>query len=142
MNETTIIKNRLVLPYRQVLKKRKAMDNRTLEQEEVEKKIKAAFCPECQATGRVPTRVDKNGVEPSPFTLEQKYNYQMKIVFGRKGWVQSPEVVENCSIGLHFHQSDLILQEKLEALKLLRFYRAEIQSGGNAQGQGQGQGGA
>ncbi|MED6136212.1 hypothetical protein PIB30_053935 [Stylosanthes scabra] len=139
MNETTIIKNRLVPPTRQVLKKKKkgvARDNRTMEQEEVEQLIKAAFCPECQATGGVTTELDKNGTEPAPFTLEQKFNYQMKSVFGRVGWVLSPEVVENCSVGLHFRTSELIIQEKLEAIKLLRFYRAEIESGGNAEGQG------
>ncbi|KAL1345865.1 hypothetical protein HN51_019542 [Arachis hypogaea] len=134
MCESIIIKNRLVLPTRRVAKKKAVVsDNQTVKRDDPEKRIKCVFCPECQGTGMATTDVDEHSLERTPFTLDEKFKFQMLTVHGRLNWIKNPEVVQNCSIGLDFPPSEEVFQEKVESIKLLPFYRADLECGDGAQ---------
>ncbi|XP_065874029.1 uncharacterized protein [Euphorbia lathyris] len=84
--------------------------------------IETAFCPECQGTGAV---IDGEEMERPTIPLSEMFKYKIKVSDGRRAWMRSPEMLQNCSIGFHFPpQSEAIMQEKVSPLKLLHFYKA------------------
>ncbi|XP_050206550.1 uncharacterized protein LOC126656107 [Mercurialis annua] len=86
--------------------------------------IGSVFCPECQGTGA--TREIEARELPTIY-LPEMFKYRIKVGEGRRAWMKSPEMVENCSIGFHFPcPSERAVQEKVSPLKLLRFYRADV----------------
>ncbi|CAN0915003.1 hypothetical protein LINGRAHAP2_LOCUS28877 [Linum grandiflorum] len=85
--------------------------------------ISCVFCPECQGTG---VDVDGDELEKPGFPLSEMFKYKMKVSDGRRAWMKSPELLENCSMGFHFpSQSEEMLEEEVAQLKLLHFYRAD-----------------
>ncbi|XP_061357658.1 uncharacterized protein LOC133301962 [Gastrolobium bilobum] len=131
--EFDIITSRLVHPnVRQGVKKKVVADgNKTGNEKGMEvatAHIKSVFCPECQGTGMI---IDGDGVEhPSFFTLSEMFKFKIKACDARREWIKSPEVMQNCSIGFHFpSQSEEIVEEKVEPIKLLHFYRADDRVG-------------
>ncbi|WCJ30721.1 hypothetical protein M5689_012261 [Euphorbia peplus] len=84
--------------------------------------IETAFCPECQGTGAV---IDGEEMEKPTIPLSEMFKYKIKVSDGRRAWMRSPEVLQNCSIGFHFpSESEENIQEKVSPLKLLNFYKA------------------
>ncbi|KAL1562748.1 hypothetical protein AAHA92_05291 [Salvia divinorum] len=99
------------------IKKAKAMNGQK------NKQICSALCPQCQATGII---TDRGGFEPAIVSLSQMYNYKIKLGDARRAWIKSPEMLDNCSLGLYFpQQHDEIYQEIVAPLKMLHFYRAD-----------------
>ncbi|CAN1231305.1 hypothetical protein LINPERPRIM_LOCUS3412 [Linum perenne] len=85
--------------------------------------ISCVFCPECQGTG---IEIDGDELEKPGFPLSEMFKYKMKVSDGRRAWMKSPELLENCSMGFHFpSQSEEPLEEEVSPLKLLQFYRAD-----------------
>ncbi|XP_048232992.1 uncharacterized protein LOC8262080 isoform X2 [Ricinus communis] len=85
--------------------------------------ISSVFCPECQGTGAI---LEKDERELPTIPLSEMFKYKIKVGDGRRAWMKSPEVLENCSIGFHFpSQSEGAVQAKVLPLKLLHFYRAD-----------------
>ncbi|KAM7275449.1 hypothetical protein ACFE04_017315 [Oxalis oulophora] len=94
------------------------------------RKISFVFCPECQGTG-VNLEGDILKMEKPQFSLSQMYQCMMKLGGGRSAWMKSPEVLENCSMGLHFpSESGETEQTVQQKLKMLRFYHAEHEQAG------------
>ncbi|KAL0406336.1 UNVERIFIED_CONTAM: hypothetical protein Slati_3947500 [Sesamum latifolium] len=52
------------------------------------------------------------------------FRYKIKLCDAHKAWMKSPEVLQNCSVGLDFPNTDDVYQENAAPLKLLNFYRA------------------
>ncbi|KAK4255498.1 hypothetical protein QN277_008496 [Acacia crassicarpa] len=89
-------------------------------------KINSVFCPECQGTGII---VDGDQVEHAPFSLSEMFKLKIKACDGRREWIRSPELLQNCSTGFHFPaQSEEIGQERVKPIKLLHFYRVDEQN--------------
>lgn len=89
----------------------------------VEIQISSALCPECQGTG---IDIEGDKLERPLIPLSQMFKYKIKVSDGRRAWVKSPEILKNCSTGLHFpSQSKDIVEGKVSPLKVLRFYKAE-----------------
>ncbi|CAN1231313.1 hypothetical protein LINPERPRIM_LOCUS3412 [Linum perenne] len=61
--------------------------------------ISCVFCPECQGTG---IEIDGDELEKPGFPLSEMFKYKMKVSDGRRAWMKSPELLENCSMGFHF----------------------------------------
>lgn len=90
-----------------------------------DKEIKQVLCPECQGTGVIIGGV----LERPKFSLSQLFRSKLKRADAHRQWIESPEDLQNCSIGFHFPSKlEEIVEEKLEPIKLLRFYRAVDQS--------------
>ncbi|CAL0323644.1 unnamed protein product [Lupinus luteus] len=129
--EFHIITDRLVLPKVRQGPKKKIVRNGNQtrngnDMEAAEAHIKSVFCPECSGSGIV---VDGGRRELKDLTISKIFKLKIKSCDGRKEWIKSPEVLQNCSIGFHFPpQSEDIVQEKVEPIRLLHFYRAD-QSG-------------
>ncbi|KAJ6348994.1 hypothetical protein OIU77_006556 [Salix suchowensis] len=85
--------------------------------------IVSVFCPECQGTG---VNIEGDELEKTPASHSEVFQYQLKVCDGYRGWMKSPEILDNCSTGFHFPpESGEPVQEKVLPLKLLHFYRAE-----------------
>ncbi|KAB5512778.1 hypothetical protein DKX38_029806 [Salix brachista] len=85
--------------------------------------IVSVFCPECQGTG---VNIEGYELEKTPASHSEVFQYQLKVCDGYRGWMKSPEILDNCSTGFHFPpESGEPVQEKVLPLKLLHFYRAE-----------------
>jgi hypothetical protein len=55
------------------------------------------------------------------------FRYKLKSIEAHKAWMKSPEVLKNCSTGLHFpleHLDDS--EEQVMPLKSLPFFAAEL----------------
>ncbi|KAI4331952.1 hypothetical protein L6164_016896 [Bauhinia variegata] len=89
-----------------------------------EAQMDSVFCPECQGTGKI---MEGEELENTRFTLSQMFKFKIKACDGRREWMRSPEVLKNCSTGFHFPpKSDETVQERVEPIKLLHFFRAEL----------------
>ncbi|KAL0328175.1 UNVERIFIED_CONTAM: hypothetical protein Scaly_2250100 [Sesamum calycinum] len=87
-----------------------------------EKQIYSAFCPECQGTG---INIDGAELEKPTVRLSEIFKYKIKLCDAQKAWMKSPEVLQNCSVGLDFPpHTDDVYQDNAAPLKLLNFYRA------------------
>ncbi|KDP24143.1 hypothetical protein JCGZ_25800 [Jatropha curcas] len=85
--------------------------------------IDCVFCPECQGTG---VKMEEDELENPTIPLSEMFKYKIKVSDGRRAWMKSPEILQNCSIGFHFpSQSEETIQEKVLPMKLLHFYRAD-----------------
>ncbi|CAL0322637.1 unnamed protein product [Lupinus luteus] len=126
--EFHIITDRLVLPKLRQGPNRKVVANgnqtgKGNDMEATKAHIKSVFCPECSGSG---VMVDGGGRETTNLTISKIFKLKIKACNARKEWIKSPEDLQNCSIGFHFPpQSEEIVQEKVEAIKVLRFYRAD-----------------
>ncbi|CAA3016254.1 uncharacterized protein LOC111412042 [Olea europaea var. sylvestris] len=86
------------------------------------KQIYSVFCPECQGTGLY---INGEEREKPTVPLSEMFKYKIKLNDAHKAWMKYPEVLQNCSMGLHFPpQYEDMCQENVVSLKLLRFYRA------------------
>ncbi|KAF2553649.1 hypothetical protein F2Q68_00037518 [Brassica cretica] len=89
--------------------------------------IFSVFCPECQGTG---INIEGGEIERDTFPLSQTWRFGVKVSEGRKAWVKNPEKLENCSTGFHFPQQDKESvkgqEERVQSMKLVRFYRVEL----------------
>jgi hypothetical protein len=53
------------------------------------------------------------------------FRFKLKAIEAHKAWLKSPEMLENCSTGLHFPSEHLSnSEEKVMQLKSLTFYTA------------------
>ncbi|KAK7290905.1 hypothetical protein RIF29_05678 [Crotalaria pallida] len=126
--EFHIITDRLVLPKVTQGPKKKVAgnDNKTgkgSDMKSSEAHITSVFCPECSGSGAM---VDGGGLEPSDLSISKIFKLKLKSCDARKEWIKSPEVLQNCSVGFHFPpESAEIVEEKVEPVKLLHFYRAD-----------------
>uniref|UniRef100_A0A6N2LTV9 Uncharacterized protein n=1 Tax=Salix viminalis TaxID=40686 RepID=A0A6N2LTV9_SALVM len=59
----------------------------------------SVFCPECQGTG---VNIEGDKLEKTPASHSEVFQYQMKVCDGYRGWMKSPEILDNCSTGFHF----------------------------------------
>ncbi|KAJ9170963.1 hypothetical protein P3X46_019021 [Hevea brasiliensis] len=85
--------------------------------------IDSVFCPECQGSG---VKMEEDELEMPTIPLSEMFKYKIKVSDGRRAWMKSPEVLQNCSIGFHFpSQLEEPVQEKVLPLKLLHFYKAD-----------------
>ncbi|KAK4386019.1 hypothetical protein Sango_2472500 [Sesamum angolense] len=73
-----------------------------------EKQIYTAFCPECQ--GKISMERNWRN-QPSDFLrfICFIFKYKIKLCDAQKAWMKSPEVLQNCSVGLDFppHTDDV-----------------------------------
>ncbi|KAG8641438.1 uncharacterized protein LOC110629991 [Manihot esculenta] len=85
--------------------------------------IDSVFCPECQGTG---VKIEEDELEMPTIPLSEMFKYKIKVSDGRRAWMKSPEVLQNCSTGFHFpSQCEEPVQEKVLPLKRLLFYKAD-----------------
>ncbi|KAG8092149.1 hypothetical protein GUJ93_ZPchr0012g22087 [Zizania palustris] len=87
------------------------------------KKIASILCPECQGTG---IHVEGDELEKPTISLSEMFRYKLKAIEAHKAWMKSPEMLENCSTGLHFpteHTENS--EEQVLPLKPLAFYAAD-----------------
>jgi hypothetical protein len=86
-------------------------------------KITSIFCPECQGTG---THVKGDELEKPSISLSEMFRFKLKAIEAHKAWLKSPELLENCSTGLHFPTEHLEnSEEKVMPLKSIPFYAAD-----------------
>ncbi|TVU32149.1 hypothetical protein EJB05_23868, partial [Eragrostis curvula] len=86
-------------------------------------KLTSILCPECQGTG---IHVDGDELEKPTISLSEMFRFKLKAIEAHKAWLKSPEVLENCSTGLHFPSEHLLnSEEKVMPLKSLPFYTAD-----------------
>lgn len=89
----------------------------------LKKQIDCVFCPECQGSG---VCAEGDELEKPTMALSEIFRYKIKVSDAHRSWMDSPEVLQNCSTGFHFpSQSDDPVQEHVTPLKLLRFYRID-----------------
>ncbi|KAK9075510.1 hypothetical protein SSX86_003834 [Deinandra increscens subsp. villosa] len=120
--ETEIYTKQLVGPGAKRRYRRKKSAKSKKVDEDVKKQIYSAFCPECQGTG-----IDFNGdeLEKPTVSLSEMFKYKIKASDGQKEYINSPELLQNCSTGFYFPSpSEEVMQENVSPLKLLRFYQA------------------
>ncbi|EAY79101.1 hypothetical protein OsI_34208 [Oryza sativa Indica Group] len=60
-------------------------------------------------------------------SVSQMFRYKLKAIEAHKAWMKSPEVLENCSTGLHFPAEQIENSEEQEVipLKSVAFYAAD-----------------
>lgn len=110
-------------PARKTRAKRKGKKN-DARMRVIPKQISSIFCPECQGTG---ITVEDDQLEKPSFLLSEMFKYKIKSKDAQRAWMKAPELLQNCSIGLHFPgQSEESIREKVVGLKLLHFYRADV----------------
>lgn len=86
-------------------------------------KITSIVCPECQGTG---IHVNGDELEKPSISLSEMFRFKMKAIEAHKAWLKRPEVLENCSTGLHFPSEHVENpEEKVMPLKSLPFYAAD-----------------
>ncbi|KAF8672445.1 hypothetical protein HU200_049656 [Digitaria exilis] len=86
-------------------------------------KITSIFCPECQGTG---IHVKGDELEKPSISLSEMFRFKLKAIEAHKAWLKSPEVLENCSTGLHFPSEHLEnSEEKVMPLKSIPFFTAD-----------------
>ncbi|XWS68627.1 hypothetical protein CRYUN_Cryun04dG0107000 [Craigia yunnanensis] len=85
--------------------------------------ISSVLCPECQGTG---IEVEGDELEKPDVSLSQMFRYKIKVSDARRAWMKNPEMLENCSTGIHIpsHSGEMV-QEKVLLLKLLHFYSTD-----------------
>ncbi|KQJ97320.1 uncharacterized protein LOC100839226 isoform X1 [Brachypodium distachyon] len=106
----------------QILKKGKSKRGRKAKTAP-KSRITSIFCPECQGTG---IHVKGDELEKPTISLSEMFRYKLKAIEAHKAWMKSPEVLENCSTGLHFPSEHLEnSEEQVMPLKSLPFYAAE-----------------
>lgn len=87
-------------------------------------RIESIFCPECQGTG---IHVEGEELEKPTISLSEMFRYKLKSIEAHKAWMKSPEVLKNCSTGLHFPSEHLEdSEEQLMPLKSLPFFAADL----------------
>ncbi|XP_052169808.1 uncharacterized protein LOC127786440 [Oryza glaberrima] len=89
----------------------KGKSNRGRKAKNAPKKITSILCPECQGTG---IHVEGDELEKPTISLSEMFRYKLKAIEAHKAWMKSPEVLENCSTGLHF-PAEQIENSELEA---------------------------
>lgn len=87
-------------------------------------RIESILCPECQGTG---IHVEGEELEKPTISLSEMFRYKLKSIEAHKAWMKSPEVLKNCSTGLHFPSEHLEdSEEQVMPLKSLPFFAAEL----------------
>ncbi|CAI9782276.1 unnamed protein product [Fraxinus pennsylvanica] len=124
--ENEIYVNQSVAPKakRKSRRKVRAKDGETEKKDETKatsKQIYCVFCPECQGTG---ININGEKLEKPTVPLSEMFMYKIQLSDAHKAWMKHPEVLQNCSMGFHFPQSEDMCQENVVPLKLLHFYRA------------------
>uniref|UniRef100_A0A0D9XL64 C2H2-type domain-containing protein n=1 Tax=Leersia perrieri TaxID=77586 RepID=A0A0D9XL64_9ORYZ len=89
------------------------------------KKITSILCPECQGTG---IHVEGDELEKPTISLSEMFCYKLKAIEAHKAWMKAPEVLENCSTGLHFTAEHIenSAEQEVMPLKSLAFYAADV----------------
>uniref|UniRef100_A0A0E0M9C9 Thioredoxin domain-containing protein n=1 Tax=Oryza punctata TaxID=4537 RepID=A0A0E0M9C9_ORYPU len=102
----------------------KGKSNRGRKAKNAPKKITSILCPECQGTG---IHIEGDDLEKPTISLSEMFRYKLKAIEAHKAWMKSPEVLENCSTGLHFPAEHIDNSEEQEVmpLKSLAFYAAD-----------------
>uniref|UniRef100_A0A0D3HFA7 C2H2-type domain-containing protein n=1 Tax=Oryza barthii TaxID=65489 RepID=A0A0D3HFA7_9ORYZ len=102
----------------------KGKSNRGRKAKNAPKKITSILCPECQGTG---IHVEGDELEKPTISLSEMFRYKLKAIEAHKAWMKSPEVLENCSTGLHFPAEQIENSEEQEVipLKSVAFYAAD-----------------
>ncbi|XBJ16753.1 hypothetical protein VPH35_008314 [Triticum aestivum] len=86
-------------------------------------RIMSILCPECQGTG---IHVEGDELEKPTISLSEMFRYKLKSIEAHKAWMKTPEVLENCSTGLHFPAEHLEnAEEQVMPLKSLPFFAAD-----------------
>ncbi|GJM91130.1 hypothetical protein PR202_ga07476 [Eleusine coracana subsp. coracana] len=86
-------------------------------------KLTSILCPECQGTG---IHVEGDELEKPTISLSEMFRFKLKAIEAHKAWLKNPEVLENCSTGLHFPSEHLLnSEEKVMPLKSLPIYTAD-----------------
>ncbi|KAL6641272.1 hypothetical protein ACP70R_019453 [Stipagrostis hirtigluma subsp. patula] len=87
-------------------------------------KLTSVLCPECQGTG---IHIEGDELEKPTISLSEMFRFKLKAIEAHKAWLKSPEVLENCSTGLHFPSEHVEnAEEKVIPLKSLPFYTADV----------------
>ncbi|KAM0915523.1 hypothetical protein ACQ4PT_010788 [Festuca glaucescens] len=87
-------------------------------------KIESILCPECQGTG---IHVEGEQLEKPTISLSEMFRYKLKSIEAHKAWMKSPEVLKNCSTGLHFPSEHLEdSEEQVMPLNALPFFGADL----------------
>jgi len=55
----------------------------------------------------------------------QMFRFKLKAIEAHKAWLKSPEVLENCSTGLHFPTEHQENSEEVMPLTSIPFYAAD-----------------
>ncbi|KAH6764160.1 hypothetical protein C2S51_015409 [Perilla frutescens var. frutescens] len=109
--------NQLVDP-KVILKRFQDSGSSGQKQEVQDKKICSVLCPPCQGTGMDEFEKPSHG-------LSQFWKYYLNRRDAQTEWVYTPELLQNCSLGLCFPSGSVeVYEEKVATLKLLHFYRA------------------
>lgn len=86
-------------------------------------RITSILCPECQGTG---IHVEGDELEKPTISLSEMFRYKLKSIEANKAWMKTPEMLENCSTGLHFPAEHLEnAEEQVMPLKSLPFFAAD-----------------
>ncbi|XP_062200378.1 uncharacterized protein LOC133903050 [Phragmites australis] len=83
----------------QIASKGKSNRGRKAKNAPKKSKITTILCPECQGTG---IHVEGDELEKPTVSLSEMFRFKLKAIEAQKAWLKSPEVLENCSTGLHF----------------------------------------
>ncbi|KAL6883524.1 hypothetical protein ACP4OV_010938 [Aristida adscensionis] len=108
----------------QIANKGKSNRGRKAKNAPKKSKITSIFCPECQGTG---IHVEGDELEKPTISLSEMFRFKLKAIEAHKAWLKSPEVLENCSTGLHFPTEHVEnSEEKVVPLNSLPFYAADV----------------
>jgi len=87
-------------------------------------RIESILCPECQGTG---IHAEGEELEKPTISLSEMFRYKLKSIEAHKAWMKSPEVLSNCSTGLHFPSEHLEdSEEQVMPLKSLPFFAVDL----------------
>uniref|UniRef100_A0A7N0UM71 C2H2-type domain-containing protein n=1 Tax=Kalanchoe fedtschenkoi TaxID=63787 RepID=A0A7N0UM71_KALFE len=87
--------------------KKKSQEMAMVERSDIH--IHSVVCPACQGTGKnILGELENNPIPPS-----QMFKYMIRTFDGRRAWMKDPEILQNCSIGLHYppEESEEIVEE-------------------------------
>ncbi|CAM8982862.1 unnamed protein product [Rhodiola kirilowii] len=91
--------------------------------ERADTRIHSVVCPACQGTGK---HIKGDILEKNPILPSQMFKYMIQTFDGRREWMKDPEILPNCSIGLHYPpKSEEIVEELSATLGLLRFFTVD-----------------
>jgi len=87
-------------------------------------RIESILCPECQGTG---IHAEGEELEKPTISLSEMFRYKLKSIEAHKAWMKSPEVLSNCSTGLHFPSEHLEdSEEQVMPLKSFPFFAVDL----------------